>query len=312
MGTRFKGFWSVLLLNAFPFSRHVHVKRSFEYMGELIDRGWNVLGWPAEVARQPVPLQPGQEHARKQKAMGGRAIGHRVEGAGRGRIWVGLVPAMLLPAVSSVLYFHLFPQARISWLLYTGTKIFTIIWPVVAILAIEGHRPRLGPVDWRKHAGALPLGLLTGAAIGGLGIALYHFTGMGAYIDAHGGAIQAKVRALHLLEYYFLYVTFLSILHSLIEEYFWRWYVFGRLARVVPAGAAYALASLAFAAHHYVVLAAYFPAFGTIFFGTCVAIGGALWCALFRRQETLAGAWVSHMLVDMAIFYIGYRILFAA
>ena len=88
----------------------------------------------------------------------------REEGAGW-RIWMGVAPAMLLPALSSIFYFHLFPQARVSWVLYTGTKIFTIVWPVVAILAIEGARPRPGPVDWRKHVRALPLGFLTGAVI---------------------------------------------------------------------------------------------------------------------------------------------------
>jgi long-chain acyl-CoA synthetase len=34
------------LMNAFPFSRDVHVKRSFEYMGELMDHGWNILLFP--------------------------------------------------------------------------------------------------------------------------------------------------------------------------------------------------------------------------------------------------------------------------
>jgi len=43
---RFRGFWSVLLMNAFPFSRDVHIKKSFEYMGELIDHGWHVLLYP--------------------------------------------------------------------------------------------------------------------------------------------------------------------------------------------------------------------------------------------------------------------------
>ena len=33
-------------MNTFPFSREVHVKRSFEYMGRLLDRGWNILLFP--------------------------------------------------------------------------------------------------------------------------------------------------------------------------------------------------------------------------------------------------------------------------
>ena len=43
---RFCGFGATLLMNLFPLSRGSHVKRSFEYMGELVDDGWNVLLYP--------------------------------------------------------------------------------------------------------------------------------------------------------------------------------------------------------------------------------------------------------------------------
>jgi len=40
------GFLATLLMNLFPFSRGGHVKRSFEYLGELLDEGWNILLFP--------------------------------------------------------------------------------------------------------------------------------------------------------------------------------------------------------------------------------------------------------------------------
>ncbi len=43
---RLRGFGATLALNAFPFSRDVHVKKSFEYMGQLLDQGWNILLFP--------------------------------------------------------------------------------------------------------------------------------------------------------------------------------------------------------------------------------------------------------------------------
>jgi long-chain acyl-CoA synthetase len=39
-------FWASLLMNAFPLSREAHVKKSFEHMGRLLDRGWNILLFP--------------------------------------------------------------------------------------------------------------------------------------------------------------------------------------------------------------------------------------------------------------------------
>lgn len=43
---RFRGFALSFLLNTFPFSREAHVKKSFEYMGWLIDHRWNILLFP--------------------------------------------------------------------------------------------------------------------------------------------------------------------------------------------------------------------------------------------------------------------------
>jgi long-chain acyl-CoA synthetase len=43
---RLRRFALSLLLNTFPFSRETHVKKSFEYMGQLIDRRWNILLFP--------------------------------------------------------------------------------------------------------------------------------------------------------------------------------------------------------------------------------------------------------------------------
>src|SRR5690606_28218177 len=51
---------------------------------------------------------------------------------------------------------------------------------------------------------------------------------------------------------------FISLFHSFLEEYYWRWFVFGELQRRIPVGAAYAIASVGFAAHHVLVVLAYF------------------------------------------------------
>ena len=126
------------------------------------------------------------------------------------------------------------------------------------------------------------------------------------------GDVEVKVAQMGIAEpmRYIVFCTFLSCLHSLIEEFFWRWFVFGRLARIWPVWLAYLLGSLGFAGHHYVVLGCYFSVMGALVFGTFVGAGGVLWCWMLRRQGSLVGCWLSHALVDAAVFYIGYRILF--
>lgn len=41
-----------------------------------------------------------------------------------------------------------------------------------------------------------------------------------------------------------------------------------------------------------------------------VAVGGAFWAWLYHRSGSLLGPWISHMLVDAAIFGVSYQLAF--
>jgi hypothetical protein len=69
------------------------------------------------------------------------------------------------------------------------------------------------------------------------------------------------------------------------------------------------LAAGAFAAHHVVVASTFFGLAAGLLLGGSVAVGGLLWSLMLARQGTLAGAWVSHVLVDLGLAWIGYRLL---
>ena len=49
-----------------------------------------------------------------------------------------------------------------------------------------------------------------------------------------------------------------------------------------------------------------------VFFSASVAIGGAVWAWLYDRSGSLLGPWLSHILIDAAIFIIGYDLIFAS
>ena len=73
--------------------------------------------------------------------------------------------------------------------------------------------------------------------------------------------------------------------------------------------AAAILGSIAFAAHHLVVTAQFFPFAFAFFLSICVGIGGMLWCWLYHRQGTLAGAWISHLIADAGLMTVGHYLL---
>ncbi|HPA46621.1 MAG TPA: CPBP family intramembrane metalloprotease [bacterium] len=228
----------------------------------------------------------------------------------RVRLWISLLLAMTVPMAGSLFYFVILAGTPLGKVLFLITKLFLVFWPIAAIALTTGfHRTGLA-FDWRKHFHALPLGGLSGLLIAGSVFLLYLFTPLGDYVRLHADTIHAKVEEIGVLEHYILFGIFVSMIHSFLEEYYWRWFVFGSLDRLVKPLPAYFLANLAFAAHHYVILGCYFSFWGAFFFGTCVGLGGALWCWMYRKQNSLAGIWLSHTLVDLAIFSIGYNLIF--
>jgi membrane protease YdiL (CAAX protease family) len=106
--------------------------------------------------------------------------------------------------------------------------------------------------------------------------------------------------------------TLLSLVHSFLEEYYWRWFVFGRLRRFMMVASAVAISALAFTAHHVILLGTFFGILSlpAIFFSLCVAVGGAAWAIIYHRSGSLLGSWLSHAMIDAAIFVAGYDIIF--
>ena len=44
-------------------------------------------------------------------------------------------------------------------------------------------------------------------------------------------------------------------------------------------------------------------------FAISVAIGGLIWAWLYERTGSLYAAWISHLLVDAGIFFVGWDIV---
>jgi membrane protease YdiL (CAAX protease family) len=105
--------------------------------------------------------------------------------------------------------------------------------------------------------------------------------------------------------------VFYSIAHSLLEEYYWRWFVFSQLRRLIPLAPAIVVSALGFTAHHVLVLAHYFGWTSplTLLFSASVAVGGAFWAWLYERTGSLLGPWLSHLVIDAGIFFIGFKLV---
>src|SRR5207244_7200054 len=111
---------------------------------------------------------------------------------------------------------------------------------------------------------------------------------------------------------YVALAVFLCVFHSFLEEYYWRWFVFGRLRLFLPVAPALVLVSAGFMAHHVVILWVYLPGkvlTGVVPASLAVALGGVMWAWIYERGGSLLAPWLSHTIIDAALFVIGWDLL---
>ena len=164
---------------------------------------------------------------------------------------------------------------------------------------------------FRRNAGTLAVGVGFGLLVLAAMFGLYQLVWKPN--PAFAGASQAireKIVGLGIgrLWMYAAVGVFYALCHSALEEYYWRWFVFGQLRSRLRLVSAVAISSLAFMAHHVILLATYFgwSSPWTYAFSLSVAAGGAVWAWLYERSGSLIGPWLSHLVVDAAIFLVGY------
>jgi membrane protease YdiL (CAAX protease family) len=226
-----------------------------------------------------------------------------------------LIVAMSLPTVLAYLYFVVLggsgrPNA-LQQAAYASGKTLQFAIPILFFALVVRRMP-----TWRRPNGeglllGLGFGLLVGAIIIGVYYGGLHSSKMLAQSPAR---IRQKLDEFGIgspLEFVALGL-FIAVVHSFLEEYYWRWFVFGRLRTLMPMGPAIVLSSLGFMSHHVIVIAAYLPDrfwTGVVPASLAVAIGGAAWAWLYHKAGSLIAPWVSHALIDGALFVIGWDLM---
>ncbi|MCH7526502.1 MAG: CPBP family intramembrane metalloprotease [Planctomycetes bacterium] len=212
--------------------------------------------------------------------------------------------AILGHAVAALLYAVLISDAAAARVVYYGSKILVNAIPLVWVFGVQRQAFRLP----RPNARGVAVGVGVGLIIGGVMVGLYYL-GLRGMLDPDG--LAAKADHYGAREHFFLFAAFLCLANSGLEEYYWRWFVFGSLRRLMKLPAAVVVSALAFTLHHIVVLAVYFPNPALVlFFNAGVFAGGCVWAILYHKYGTIYAPWVSHLLVDVAIMVVAHDLLF--
>jgi uncharacterized protein len=220
--------------------------------------------------------------------------------------------ALLYPALLTWVYFLLLEDAAkpTQQAVYLIGKAIQFGLPIAWVGWICGQKLR-----WPKFSTrGLLSGLVFGLFFGGAAVAIYFGALKSAgWFETAAGKMGRRLRefGINSAAEYAAVALFYSLIHSLLEEYYWRWFVFGRLRQKISLTAAIAISSIAFMGHHVIVLGIYFgwDSPWTYLFSLATAIGGAFWAWLYNRSGSIYGPWLSHMLLDAAIFGVGYDLM---
>ena len=230
----------------------------------------------------------------------------------RRRNLAALLFALVFPTLVTVLYFIVLAKqpAPIQQGAFAIGKLIQFAFPVIWVIWIQ--RTRIGWIGPRARdlaaGGAWGLVLLAAA------LTLYFFVLKPAGVfDQAADAIREKVVGLGASSTprYVALAIFYCVIHSLLEEYYWRWFVFAQLRRLTSLPTAIVVSGLGFMAHHVCVLAVYFgwESPWTYVLSLAVAVGGFIWAGMYEKTGSLYGPWISHALVDAAIFIVGYDLV---
>ena len=208
-----------------------------------------------------------------------------------------LVPA---PSIGVLAGMVLWPDTVVGKGVFMLSKVWLFALPIVWYKFVDKAKLSTSPV--RK--GGLVFGLLSGVGIS-IAITAAYLTMGGVFIK--DGQLSSKMAEIGLgrpLVYLGGAVYWICV-NSVLEEYVWRWFVTMQCKRLVKPLAAVVVSAVCFTLHHAIALSTFMPGAGAAVCSAGIFIGGALWSWMYVRYGSVWPGYVSHAIVDIAVFGIG-------
>ena len=219
-------------------------------------------------------------------------------------LW-GLLLAAPAPSFGILAFLHWWPGPTGNALYMLGKSVLyltPLVWWKVVM------RGAAFPVK-RPPPGTLRDGILLGAGLGGVIVLLYWIIAR-PLVDPSGLQAAAAKSGFDDPATYAWMAVGICLVNALLEEYAFRWFLYGRCRALLGPVAGAVVGALIFTAHHVFVLTAYVGP-GLVWLGAFgVFVGGLLWTWLYERKDSVWPAYVSHIVVDVALLGIGASILF--
>ena len=237
-----------------------------------------------------------------------------VQGAGTKRLgkwWAALAMVLLLPAPSlgTACGLHWLEGTAVGQGLFMLSKVWILLLPVAWHVFVDGEKLSWSPMRKVEIGKGLGLAAVLGAGICAVIVAAYYGYARDA-VDLSLIKEKASEIGLDKPAVYVAAALYWITINSVLEEYVWRWFVFRKFELLTNGAFAVLLSAFFFSVHHFVALTLYFDLGLNLLCCFGIMIGGMTWSWLYLKYRSIWPGYLSHAMVDVAVFAIGYVLFF--
>ncbi len=218
-----------------------------------------------------------------------------------------LIALLLLAPVPSlaVIMAMVVAPGPVGKTIFALAKLWLIVFPAAWYLLIEG-----GQLIWSPPSqGGLAVGAATGVTIAAIIIVGAWLLGV-QEMDLSPLRAEVQEMGLNTVLPYLAGAAGWTFVNSLMEEYVYRWFITRQCEILMRREAAIISSAAIFTAHHVIAVSQYLDPLLTALASAGVFVGGLIWSWLYLRYRSIWPCWLSHVLADVAVFGIGWYLLF--
>jgi len=219
--------------------------------------------------------------------------------------YFGVLPALIFQFIGALFYFFILGDANVAKSVYSFTKVLILLWPIFWVILMKCKLPGVTAKS-NVSRSILFGGMFSVILVVGVLFVYRLFSG---FFVSSGVDILAKVEDWNVGNYYILFAVFVSIFHSALEEYYWRWFVLKGLMIKFSWFVSAFIGSIAFMSHHVIIISQFFSGWVVVLFSFIVFLLGFIWCFIYRKTGSLWGSWISHIFADAVLLYVGYLLI---
>tara|TARA_B100000686_G_C16799558_1_gene985004 strand:+ start:2816 stop:3502 length:687 start_codon:yes stop_codon:yes gene_type:complete len=189
---------------------------------------------------------------------------------------------------------------------FMACKLWIFAVPTYWFLKIEGNQ-----ISWSiPERDGLIMGVISGSVMTTIILAVWVL--LGDTIDTGAMISEMESTGLTDIRIYIAGMLYWIFLNSMLEEYVFRWFITTKGIEIFGSEiGGILLSSCMFTLHHSIAL----HLLGFVWWQTAVASFGllsaaAIWSWLYVRYKSIWVCWLSHAICDVAVFGIGYLLVF--